>query len=196
MYYVYGIIDPTENMIGYVGITSNTPQRRLVQHLRQDIRDGKGEKRQWLSGLLENGFMPTVVTLQVVEDIQQAQIAERWWIAHGQMIGWPLRNSYHYVRPVALNGGRITAGRFNDDETSLAEDDEYSDNDNFVMFDDDSVTFPLPSNRPPSPAEASALRQLYEQVRSKNEVIRRAYGSKNGAILGYVNRALNEGGAA
>ena len=59
-----------------------------------------------------------------------------------------------------------------------------------------TVTFPLPSNRPPSPAEASALRQLYEQVRSKNEVIRRAYGSKNGAILGYVNQALNEGGAA
>jgi len=59
-----------------------------------------------------------------------------------------------------------------------------------------AVQFPLPSNRPPSPAEASALRQLYEQVRSKNEVIRRAYGSKNGAILGYVNQALSEGGAA
>lgn len=58
-----------------------------------------------------------------------------------------------------------------------------------------TVTFPLPTNRPPSPAEALALRQLYVQTGSKNEVIRRAYGSKNGAILGYVNQALNEGGA-
>jgi energy-coupling factor transporter ATP-binding protein EcfA2 len=58
-----------------------------------------------------------------------------------------------------------------------------------------SVTFPLPTNRPPSPAEAQAIRQLFEQTRSKNAVIRQAYGSKNGVILGYVNQALN-GGAA
>jgi len=58
-----------------------------------------------------------------------------------------------------------------------------------------SVRFPLPTNRPPSPAEASALRELFAQTGSKNEVIRRAYGSKNGVILGYVNQALNEGGA-
>lgn len=56
-----------------------------------------------------------------------------------------------------------------------------------------TVTFPLPTNRPPSPVEARALRQLYEQTGSKNEVIRQAYGSKNGVILGYVNQALNEG---
>ncbi len=58
-----------------------------------------------------------------------------------------------------------------------------------------AVTFPLPTNRPPSSAEALALRQLFEQTGSKNEVIRRAYGSKNGTILGYVNQALSEGGA-
>lgn len=186
MYYIYGIIDPTENMIGYVGITSNTPQRRLVQHLRQDEREGKNAKKQWLNGLLENGYMPTVITLQTVDTVQQAQIAERWWIAHGQLIGWPLRNSSHYVRPVSLSGG-------NDDDFGV---DECICEDAVILPNGDEVTFPLPSNRPPSPAEASALRQLYEQVRSKNEVIRRAYGSKNGAILGYVNRALNEGGAA
>ena len=58
-----------------------------------------------------------------------------------------------------------------------------------------TVTFPLPTNRPPSHAEALALRQLFAQTGSKNEVIRRAYGNKNGTILGYVNQALNEGGA-
>ncbi len=180
MYYIYGIVDPTENMVGYVGITSNTPQRRLVQHLRQDEREGKNVKTRWLSGLLENGYMPTVITLQVVDSIQQAQIAEKWWIAHGQMIGWPLRNSSHYVRPVPLE----------DDE------DEDDGGDTFVMFDDGEIRFPLPTNRPPSPAEAQALRQLFAQTGSKNAVIRQAYGSKNGVILGYVNQALNEGGMA
>ena len=58
-----------------------------------------------------------------------------------------------------------------------------------------TVSFPLPTNRPPSAAEAQALRQLYAQIGSKNEVIRQAYGNKNGVILGYVNQALN-GGAA
>ena len=52
---------------------------------------------------------------------------------------------------------------------------------------------PLP---PPLPAEVLALRQLYAQSGSKNEVIRRAYGNKNGTILGYVNQALSEGGMA
>ena len=59
-----------------------------------------------------------------------------------------------------------------------------------------SVSFPLPTNRPPSPVEAQALRLLFEQTGSKNAVIRQAYGSKNGVILGYVNQALNEGGTA
>lgn len=195
MYYVYGIIDPTENMIGYVGITSNTPQRRLVQHLRQDDRDARGVKRQWLEGLLENGFMPTVVTLQTLDTVQQAQIAERWWIAHGQLIGWPLRNSKHYVRPTLLDNENDSSSDFETVEVVAVEDDEYENGSTFIMFDDD-VRFPLPTNRPPSPAEAAALRQLFAQTGSKNEVIRRAYGSKNGVILGYVNQALNEGGAA
>jgi hypothetical protein len=196
MYYVYGIIDPTENMIGYVGITSNTPQRRLVQHLRQDDRDARGIKRQWLEGLLENGYMPTVITLQTVDTVQRAQIAEKWWIAHGQMIGWPLRNSNHYVRPTSLDNEKGSGDEFDTGDIAAAEDDEYANGNTFTMFDDDGVTFPLPTNRPPTPAEALALRQLYEQTGSKNEVIRRAYGSKNGAILGYVNQALSEGGAA
>ena len=59
-----------------------------------------------------------------------------------------------------------------------------------------TVTFPLPTNRPPSSAEAAALRQLFAQTGSKNAVIRQAYGSKNGTILGYVNQALGEGGIA
>jgi energy-coupling factor transporter ATP-binding protein EcfA2 len=58
------------------------------------------------------------------------------------------------------------------------------------------VTFPLPRNRPPSQAEVLALRQLYAETRSKNEVLRVAYGAKNGLLLGYVNQALSEGGAA
>ncbi len=195
MYYVYGIIDPTENMIGYVGITSNTPQRRLVQHLRQDDRDGKGEKRQWLDGLLENGFMPTVITLQVVDTVQQAQIVEKWWIAHGQMIGWPLRNSKHYVRPISLDNEKSNRFDCGVDDTDAMDDDEYENEDTFITF-DDSVTFPLPTTRPPSSAEAAAIRQLYEQTGSKNEVIRQAYGRKNGTMLGYVNQVLNQGGAA
>jgi energy-coupling factor transporter ATP-binding protein EcfA2 len=58
------------------------------------------------------------------------------------------------------------------------------------------VTFPLPRTRPPSQAEVLALRQLYAETRSKNEVLRVAYGAKNGLLLGYVNQALSEGGAA
>jgi hypothetical protein len=171
MYYVYGLVDPTNNMVSYVGITGNTPHKRFVQHLSRMEREVYTPKGQWLNSLIDNGYFPNIVTLQTVDTEQQAQVAERWWIAHGQMIGWPLRNTSHFVKP--------------------GESQELQE-----LSDPDDSLLPLPGNRQPTPNEAELLRQLYATLGSKNEVMRVAYGSKNGLILGYVNQALSEGGAA
>lgn len=170
MYYVYGLVDPTSSMICYVGITGNTPHKRFVQHLSRLEREVYTPKGQWLNALIDNGYFPHIVTLQIVDTEQQAQIAERWWISHGQMIGWPLRNTSHFVKPGEPQGHQ-----------------ELSDSDDSFL--------PLPGNRQPTEDEADLLRRLYATLGSKNEVMRVAYGAKNGVILGYVNQALN-GGAA
>jgi hypothetical protein len=189
VYYIYGIVDPTDNMIGYVGITSNTPQQRLVQHLRQDDRDKKGIKRCWLDGLLLNGYMPTVITLQTVDTVQDAQIAERWWIAHGQMIGWPLRNSSHLVRQVQI-------------PDALEADDGADEIEN--LYDVCEVatppeipqSFPIP-NRALTNDEVMTVRRMYVSGMSKNKIIARVWGGLDykPKRLAWLNQALSEGGA-
>jgi energy-coupling factor transporter ATP-binding protein EcfA2 len=57
------------------------------------------------------------------------------------------------------------------------------------------VQFPLPRNRPPTPAEALALRELYAKTGSQNQTVLTAYGTKSQLLVAYVKQAL-EGGAA
>jgi DNA segregation ATPase FtsK/SpoIIIE-like protein len=57
------------------------------------------------------------------------------------------------------------------------------------------VQFPLPRNRPPTPAEAMALRELYAKTGSQNQTVQAAYGTKSQLLMAYVKQAL-EGGDA
>jgi len=178
MYYVYGLVDPTNNMVSYIGITGNTPHQRFVQHIRQSERDIYSPKGQWMNSLFDNGYIPIVVTLQTVDTEQQAQIAERWWIAHGQMIGWPLRNSIHFVRAVADQPSESQ-------EESSTETRTYSE-----------LPFPI-EDRPLTSIEASIVRDIYAAGTSKNKVIECVWGSQANKPkrLAWLNQAL-EGGAA
>jgi len=57
------------------------------------------------------------------------------------------------------------------------------------------VRFPLPRNRPPTPEEAAALRELYGRTGSQNQTVITAYGTKSQLLVSYVKQAI-EGGAA
>lgn len=168
MYYVYGLIDPTTSMVCYVGITGNTPHKRFIQHLSRLEREAYTPKGQWLNSLIDNGYFPSVVTLQIVDNEQQAQIAERWWIAHGQMIGWPLRNTSHFVRPGGVQ------------ESSDVEDSPY----------------PLIGTmRELTQTEAETVRLMKSEGLSNNAICERIFGHKNSDRLDIIRRAV-EGGAA
>lgn len=51
----------------------------------------------------------------------------------------------------------------------------------------------LDSSRPPTPEEKAYLRQLYQELASKNQVAYRAYGHKNGRVYQWISEALEEG---
>jgi hypothetical protein len=182
MYYVYGLVDPTSNMICYVGITGNTPHKRFVQHLSRLERETNTAKGQWLSALLDNGYFPHIVTLQTVDTVQQAQITERWWIAHGQMIGWPLRNSMHLVRPTSTG------------------DTEDGDNNTRYALDSDGTSrveamsiFPLRQVRELTPMEAAEVQRMVADGMSQNNIVRVVFGEKNGQRVDIVRRAIRGG---
>lgn len=166
MYYVYGLVDPTSNMICYVGITGNTPHKRFVQHLSRLERDVYTPKGEWLNALIDNGYFPHVVTLQIVDTEQQAQIAERWWIAHGQMIGWPLRNTSHFVRPIESREPN-----------------------------ESGEPYPLGLTRELTAAEVAQVQRMKAEGLSGNAICERIFGPKNTQRLDIIRRAV-EGGAA
>jgi len=89
--YVYALVDPRTGLIGYIG-KSDYPNRRLRQHI-EDALEGTGTpKKRWIRELLvEHRKAPQMVILEQAEGRWRER--ERWWIAFGRKLGWPLTNA-------------------------------------------------------------------------------------------------------
>ena len=85
--YIYGLKDPRDGLVYYVG-KSNNPDARLAQHLEK--RQNK-RKVAWLDALEAEGLTPELVILETVERKDWKE-QERYWIALGREEGWPLTN--------------------------------------------------------------------------------------------------------
>jgi len=73
--YIYGLVDPRDGRVRYVG-KSDSPKERLLAHLR-DASDSR--KCEWLSELSKNSLRPILKILQAVEYGSHSD-AERFWI--------------------------------------------------------------------------------------------------------------------
>ena len=88
MQYIYGLQDPIDKQIKYVG-KSNAPERRLLQHISTNEDTTKG---RWIQSLRLMGKQPSVVILAACED-DQVFYHEQWWITLGRQQGWKLTNT-------------------------------------------------------------------------------------------------------
>jgi|GEM_PF-4878059 len=90
---VYGLVDPRDGRVHYVGATKNLKQRVSLHRLR----DGGGSgspRRAWLEDLRVSGRWPFwVVVLQETTDALKHEV-EREWIRRGLDLGWPLTNTH------------------------------------------------------------------------------------------------------
>lgn len=77
--YIYGLQDPRDKKIYYIG-KSNNPSARLKRHL--DDMGVNGLKEDWLAGLRSCGLVPDIVILEETT-MQDWQARERDWIASG-----------------------------------------------------------------------------------------------------------------
>lgn len=93
-YAIYALIDPTDEMVYYVGQTRN-PQRRLEQHMA--ARHHEGEKGDWLRRLIQKDQQPLMQVLEKVTDEKAALEKEQVWIRHFVEKKMPLVNAQ--VRP-------------------------------------------------------------------------------------------------
>ncbi len=93
MYVVYALVDPTNNKVRYVGMTSDV-YTRFVQHI--SLTSNNREKNQWIDSLKIQGIIPILKTLEIVYTLSDARIREVYWINHYTHLGMPLTNIIQY----------------------------------------------------------------------------------------------------
>ena len=80
---IYGLIDPRDREIKYVGQTNNL-MRRLKQHLADR---GDTTKCDWIKELHLQGMKPQLVRLDTTTK-EEAHAVENWWILFCRHQGW------------------------------------------------------------------------------------------------------------
>lgn len=89
-YIIYGLIDPRTLLIRYVGKSSNG-LHRVSQHWSTTVNH-QTYCGNWIKNLRAAGLKYDYVILESFTDQSTLNDAERWWIAYGRCLGWPLTN--------------------------------------------------------------------------------------------------------
>jgi hypothetical protein len=88
--YIYGLRDPRDGKIKYVGHTRN-PRARYAGHVGLPAGRGLNAKEQWVKDLRDRGMRPELVILECPDIGAATNKAERKWICAAQADG-PLFN--------------------------------------------------------------------------------------------------------
>lgn len=89
MYVIYGLQDPRDNAVFYVGMTADV-YRRFISHLK--CEDNNEEKNKRIDGMKAQGFVPVLLTLETAHTQEVACKRETYWIQHFAHLGVPLTN--------------------------------------------------------------------------------------------------------
>jgi hypothetical protein len=113
MYVVYGLEDPRDNNVFYVGTTADI-YARFIQHIR--CEENNEAKNARIHELKASGLLPLPRTLEAIHTARQAGERELYWINHYACLGMPLTNE---IRPAALRRLRETLGMKASSQASL-----------------------------------------------------------------------------
>ena len=76
MVFIYGLADPRDHLIRYVGKTQCRLETRLEGHLKRPVSRGM---RSWLSSLQRVGIVPEIVPIEVCRKFEW-ELRESHWI--------------------------------------------------------------------------------------------------------------------
>lgn len=85
---IYGLSDPRDSSIRYIGRTKFHLKKRLSKHLGSS---DKTHRSFWIKSLLKEGIRPDIFEIEVVP-LEEHREAERFWIRYFLMIGADLVN--------------------------------------------------------------------------------------------------------
>jgi group I intron endonuclease len=90
---IYGLIDPRNGQLRYVGKTERTLRQRLYSHLSKSRSEApKTYVNKWIRSILLAGLEPEVEVLEVCSDSAELNEAEQWHIAYWRSLGCELTN--------------------------------------------------------------------------------------------------------
>ena len=90
-YYNYGLIDPRNGEMRYVGESKNLKQR-LQRHCSPSKLKTNSHKNNWIKQVLATGLRPEIILLETYDTEQEALDAEVELIAYYRYIGCDLTN--------------------------------------------------------------------------------------------------------
>lgn len=88
--FIYGLVDPTNNQLKYIGKSVN-PKNRFRKHL-QECRKKVTYKDRWLNKLLQKNIKPELLIIDVVNESNWV-FWEKHYIAYFKKIGCELTNT-------------------------------------------------------------------------------------------------------
>ena len=90
---IYGLVDPRNDQLRYVGKSTTGAKQRLASHLCPSSLKEQTRKNGWLKGLLKKSLRPEVITIEVCEGKADLNEAERHHIAAFRALGCNLTNA-------------------------------------------------------------------------------------------------------
>jgi len=90
-YSIYALIDPRDNLVHYIGRTSDI-RWRLNRHMQNKTARESNDKREWIESLKRLSLMPIFKVIITDLTTQEAAIQERHYIQHYLELGMPLKN--------------------------------------------------------------------------------------------------------
>jgi NUMOD3 motif len=85
---IYGLVDPRDGRIRYIGVTKDTLSRRFSAHEGTARKGGEYPVSRWLRKLSRSDLRASIVLLEETED----RLRERYWIAYYRGQGGKLLN--------------------------------------------------------------------------------------------------------
>ena len=91
-FYVYGLIDPRDLNLRYVGYTASTLKKRVGQHCQPSKLKTNSYKNNWIKSIKLTGLLPEIYMIEAHETKDEALLAETELIAYYKYIGCELTN--------------------------------------------------------------------------------------------------------
>jgi group I intron endonuclease len=87
---IYGLICPKSKQIRYIGVTRNSLDKRLKEHLREN--KSKTHKQKWIKSLVKSGLKPDIILICLADESNWIEL-ERFYIKLFKSNGLKLTNT-------------------------------------------------------------------------------------------------------